>query len=150
MARPAKSVKVKTGEIAKEELTLRDEVENALRGDVERPEAPPHLAGDQRDIFEFIVNNIAKEVLGRLDVFVLESTATAIARLRHINEMINNNGMLLMNTALQNTRAKYQADLWRGCSELCLSPQARARMGSLAAQSAKAESDPLKAALLDD
>ena len=47
-------------------------------------------------------------------------------------------------------RQKYQSDLWRGCNELCLSPQARAKIGSLAAQKQKKEKDPLLAALSDD
>ena len=55
-----------------------------------------------------------------------------------------------MHTSLQNARAKYQSDLWRGCNELCLSPQARAKIGSLAAQKQKEKKDPLLAALSDD
>ena len=90
------------------------------------------------------------EILGRLDVFVLESTAVAIDRLRAINNMIDANPQLIINTALQNSRAKYQSDLWRGCNELCLSPQARAKIGNLAAQKQKEKKDPLMAALSED
>ena len=82
---------------------------------------------------------------------MLESTAVAISRVRQINAMINGNDKLLMEASLQSTRAKYQADMWRGCSELCLSPQARAKIGSLAAQSIKQKEDPLmKAVNADD
>ena len=55
-----------------------------------------------------------------------------------------------MHTGLQNARAKYQSDLWRGCNELCLSPQARAKIGSLAAQKQKKETDPLLSVLSAD
>ena len=92
----------------------------------------------------------AGEILGKLDVFVLESTAVAVDRLRIINGMIDENPDLLLSTALQNNRAKYQSDLWRGCSELCLSPQARAKLGGLAAQKAKESKDPLLEALRPD
>ena len=64
--------------------------------------------------------------------------------------MIDNEPGLILHTATQNSRAKYQADLWRGCNELCLSPQARAKLGSLAAQKAKEQRDPLMDALKDD
>ncbi|UQT47483.1 hypothetical protein M5E87_21265 [Flavonifractor plautii] len=84
----------------------------------------------------------AGEILGRMDVFALESTAVAVDRLRTINGMIDEDPDLLLNSALQSSRAKYQSDLWRGCSELCLSPQARAKLGGLAAQKAKESRDP--------
>ena len=82
-----------------------------------------------------------------MDVFALESTAVAVDRLRTINGMIDEDPDLLLNSALQSSRAKYQSDLWRGCSELCLSPQARAKLGGLAAQKAKESRDPLVEAL---
>ena len=152
MARPAKSVKVKTGAIAGDEEALRGRVEEKLRGSPAELDPPGHLSDDQKDIFCFIVNELREsEILGSLDVYVLESTAVAISRVRQINAMINGNDKLLMEASLQSTRAKYQADMWRGCSELCLSTQARAKIGSLAAQSIKQKEDPLmKAVNADD
>ena len=151
MGRPAKSVKVKTGAIASDDESIREDVEDKLRGEAARPEPPEGLTEDQKSIFNFIVDGLASgDILGRLDVFVLESTAVAIDRLRTINRMIDDDQMLLLHTATQNSRAKYQADLWRGCNELCLSPQARAKLGNLAAQKAKEQKDPLLEALKDD
>lgn len=151
MARPSKSVRVKTGAIASDEASLRQDVEDKLRGESATPEPPPGLTDGQREIFQFIVDGlVASDILGRLDVFVLESTAIAIDRLRFINGMIDSEPTMVAHTGLQNARAKYQNDLWRGCNELCLSPQARAKIGSLAAQKQKKEKDPLLAALSDD
>lgn len=151
MGRPAKSVKVKTGAIASDDESIREDVEDKLRGEAVRPEPPEGLTDSQRKIFQFIVDGLSSgDILGKLDVFVLESTAIAIDRLRFINEMIDEKPELVLSTALQNTRAKYQADLWRGCNELCLSPQARAKLGNLAAQKAKEKKDPLLEALKDD
>ena len=147
MARPAKSVRVKSGAIAKEEAAARLDMEDKLRGAAEKPSLPE----DQREVFQFIVDALVEsDILGKLDVFVLESTAVAVARLRRINRMVDQDDSLLSDTALQGVRAKYQSDLWRGCSELCLSPQARAKIGNLAAQAAKASKDPLLAAIEDD
>lgn len=151
MGRPAKSVKVKSGAIASEEAAVRSSVEDKIRGESVKPDPPEYLTSDQREIFQFIVDGLtASEILGKLDVFVLESTAVAVDRLRTINAMIDNNPDFMLSTALQNSRAKYQSDLWRGCSELCLSPQARAKLGGMAAQKAKETKDPLLEVLRDD
>lgn len=151
MGRPAKSVKVLAGAIASEDAAVRSSVEDKLRGEAVKPDPPEGLTPEQREIFQFIVDGLAAgEILGELDVFVLESTAIAVDRLRTINGMIDQNQELLLSTALQNNRAKYQSDLWRGCSELCLSPQARAKLGGMAAQKAKETKDPLLEVLRDD
>ena len=151
MARPSKSVRVKTGAIAGDDAAIRLHVEDKLRGECSPPEPPENLTADEREIFQFIVDGLVEsDILGRLDVFVLESTAVAIDRLRYINGMIDNEPALVAHTGLQGARSKYQSDLWRGCNELCLSPQARAKIGSLAAQKAKEKKDPLMAALSDD
>lgn len=151
MARPAKSVKVKTGDIAAGEEALRIETEEKLRGKTVELLPPEHLADDQQEIFRYIVEQLRdSDILGRLDVYVLESTAIAIARIRQINRMINDGPALLSDSSLQSTRAKYQTDMWRGANELCLSPQARAKIGSLAAQAAKAKEDPLLKVLEND
>ena len=149
MARPSKSVRVKTGAIASDVEAVRQDVEDKLRGENVPPEPPADLTDGQREIFQFIVSGlVASDILGQLDVFALESTAVAIDRLRYINGLIDADPGLVMHTGLQNARAKYH--LWRGCNELCLSPQARAKIGSLAAQKQKKEKDPLLAALSDD
>ena len=102
MARPAKSVKVKSGAIAGDDAAIRQDVENKLRGENTPPDPPACLTDEQREIFQFIVDGLAEsEILGRLDVFVLESTAVAIDRLHAINNMIDANPQLIINTALQ-------------------------------------------------
>ena len=151
MGRPSKSAAVSSRKLGKDEKETRQTVETTVRGEAVRPEPPEGLTKDQKTIFKFIVDGLASgDILGKLDVFVLESTAVAIDRLRTINRMIDDEPGLLLHTATQNSRAKYQADLWRGCNELCLSPQARAKLGSLAAQKAKEQRDPLMDALKDD
>lgn len=151
MGRPAKSVHVKSGAIANDEATVRKDVEDKIRGKPARPRAPKEMSEEASAIFRLIVKELVKSgILGKLDVFVLESTAVAVARLRKINKLIDSDDKFLSDTALQNSRAKYQSDLWRGCNELCMSPQARAKIGSLAAQASKENKDPLMAVLSDD
>ena len=152
MARPAKAAAVSSGKISTEERQLREEIEAGLRGAQDEITPPDYLNEDQKAIFEFVATELAdSEILGSLDVFALSSFATAVDRLRQIEGMVNEDPGLLSDTALMGTRAKYQSDLWRGCNELCLSPQARAKISSLAAQAAKkAAADPLLEALADD
>lgn len=151
MARPAKSVKVKTGAISSEAESLRSGVEEKLRGKPAELVPPDYLADDQKEIFQYIVTELRdSEILGKLDVYVLESTAIAISRIRQINARINANPDLLADGALQSARAKYQTDMWRGANELCLSPQARAKIGSLAAQALKQKEDPLLKLVSED
>ncbi len=151
VGRPAKSVKVKSGAIASDDAAVRKNVEDRLRGECAPPVPPDGMTDSQKEIFRYIVSGLAdSEILGKLDVFVLESTAVAIDRLRTINRMIDDRPELMLSTATQNSRAKYQNDLWRGCNELCLSPQARAKLGNLAAQKTKEKKDPLMDALMDD
>lgn len=88
MARPSKSVRVKTGAIASDVEAVRQDMEDKLRGENAAPEPPKGLTDGQREIFQFIVDGlVASDILGRLDVFVLESTAIAIDRLRYINTL---------------------------------------------------------------
>ena len=49
-----------------------------------------------------------------------------------------------------NARAKYMSDFYRCCNELCLSPQARAKLGVAAARNKAAQKDPLAAILSDN
>lgn len=151
MARPAKSTRVKTGTITKEEEAVRTAIEDHLRGDISKLEPPDHLAEDQKEIFKFIVEKLADaEILSALDEYVLCSTVIAISRLRQIEKMVNDIPEYLFDTALMGARSRYQSDMWKGCSELCLSPQARAKIGSLAAQAVKQKEDPLLKLLMDD
>ena len=44
---------------------------------------------------------------------------------------------------MRNTRKEYAANFFRICNELGLSPQSRAKLGSLAVKKDKADSDPI-------
>ena len=89
-------------------------------------------------------------ILGSLDVYILTSCAIAIDRLENIERRVNEDESLMSDSALMATKDKYTKDLYRCCNELCLSPQARAKIGSLAAQAAKQREDPLLKALRED
>ena len=83
-------------------------------------------------------------ILGNLDVYILTAAAVAIDRLAAMEESINERPSLLTNSTYMASREKYSRDFYRCCNELCLSPQARAKLAGLRVQKEKAENPLLK------
>jgi len=149
MGRPAKAVTVATGARTKEDIAQRQEIEKTLRGDGGEPVCPGWLTPEQAGIFEMIVHEFAAaELLASLDAISLASFCVAVDRLQYIEMAVNEDPGLLQNRELMNARRGYESTMWRGCTEFCLSPQARAKIGSLAVSARKEAEDPLAAALL--
>ncbi len=148
MARPAKSVAVKTGTITKDEEEKRKSAEKKLRGNTGELEPSPHLTRGQRKIFRYIVRLLKEsEILGKLDVYILDQTAITVDRLQKIESMINENPLLLVDQKLMASKDKYTKDFFRCCNELCLSPQSRAK---LAIQAAKEDAPKTIMDLMED
>lgn len=148
MARPAKAITTATGVRTKEEVAFRRGIETSLRGEGGIPVCPDYLTEPQRKVFDFILENlIASDIVSSLDVFTLANTAVAIDRLQGIEMQINEDPELLISSKLMQSRKVYESTMWRGVNELCMSPQARAKIGSLMTNKAKDDVDPLVAAL---
>lgn len=151
MARPTKAAATRTGHMTKEEQAFRVGVETSIRGTGGVPKPPTYLNAKQKKIFRFIVNGlVAADIVSNMDEFVIANTAVAIERLQEIETRVNKDSSLLFDAKLMGTRAKYETCMWRGCNELCLSPQARAKIGSIAMAKRKDEQDPLVAILSGD
>lgn len=150
MARPSKSVAVASGHMTEEERLEREAVERSLRGAAAGKLRPPSwLTTPQKKVFRTVVRELeASGILGALDVYVLANFAVAVDRLEEIEGKINEMGVERISSVLISAKDKYTKDFFRGCSELCLSPQARAKIGSLS-RAAKKE-DPLAEALRED
>lgn len=144
MARPAKSVEAMSQHLSKEEKESRKEKEEKLKGLTKDIKPASYLTADQKEIFEFIVKNLeASGILGGLDAYVLETTVIAIDRLQKIESMINEDIEKLTDRALMSSKEKYTKDLWRGCNELSLSPQSRAKLANINVQTQKTKGDTL-------
>lgn len=149
MARPSKSAKTITSNIPPKDLARRQEEEERLKGAVDKLHPPKHLTEQQKEIFQYIVEQLrTSEILGNLDIYILATCSIAIDRLASIESMINNNAELLTNSAFMASKEKYTKDLYRCCNELSLSPQSRAKLANAGIK--KDEEDPLLAALRDD
>lgn len=144
MARPSKSVKTMAKNLTKEELAIRLETEEKLRGADDKICPPEYLTDRQKEIFCYIVQELkASGILGNLDVYILSTTAVAIDRIQEIERMVNADPDLLRDSALMRAKNAYTKEFFRCCNELSLSPQSRAKIGNINLQAKQQAEDPL-------
>ena len=94
--------------------------------------------------YKYIITELEDtNILQNLDVYILCTCAIAIDRLITIESIINKNQNAIMNKDLMSSKDKYTKDLYRCCNELSLSPQSRAKLGSLALANKEKKEDSL-------
>lgn len=151
MPRPAKPADAGTGKIGKQEKSDRKNAENRLKGNSKNVQPAYKLTKNQRKIFNSIRKVLEEAgVLGELDSYVLTATAVAADRIADVDLKVNENPALMLDKDMAGIRGKYWSDFRQGCNELGLSPQARAKLGIVAAANKSKENDPLAAALSGD
>lgn len=129
MARPAKSVKTKTGTMTKEEEEKRLEIEDKLRGNNDKLLPPLYLSEEQKIIFFYIMEELKQaNILGNLDLFILSQTSIAIDRIQKLDRIANENQEIVFENSFRQARAEASKEYFRCCNELCLSPQSRAKI----------------------
>lgn len=143
MARPAKPAGTGTGAYKKEILDARKEAEEQLRGKPIKLKAPTYLSDGQKKLYKKIVKMLeSANTLGEIDTYILEQTVIAIDRLQFLNELMNNNAEKIMDKDVISAINAQTKIFLRGCNELGLSPQSRAKLGIIAAK--KDEESPLE------
>lgn len=148
MARPAKAVSVTERHNTKLEIETRKQTEDLLRGDADRLKPPSWLSKEQKKLFRVVVDGLeASDILGSLDIYILSQFAISVDRLQTIEQMVNDDLSLLHDKTLMATKEKYTKDFFRCCNELSLSPQSRAKIGTLSVNRDKDLKDPLLIAL---
>lgn len=150
MGRPAKPAAAGVGKIGKQEKSDRKAAENKLKGNEKNVKPAYKLTKEQKKIFNSI-RKILEEagVLGELDSYVLTATAVAADRIADIDLQVNENPRLMLDKDVAGVRGKYWSNFCQGCNELGLSPQARAKLGIVAAANRAKENDPLAKLLTD-
>jgi P27 family predicted phage terminase small subunit len=144
MARPTKNTGLISKNLTKEEIEVRKQTEDKLKGAADKISPPKHLTTKQKKIFKSVVKELtASGILSNLDVYVLGTFAIAIDRLEHIEKMINEDEDMLLDKNLMGAKDKYTRDFFRCCNELSLSPQSRAKLGNINLQVKQKEEDPL-------
>ncbi len=151
MGRPAKVVDVQSGEVRKDVRQARKAEEKKLKGDAVNVKPSFPLSKEQKRIFNKIKGLFEElDMLGELDCYVLTEGAVIIDRLRDIEQRINEDPELLFDRDVCNTRKEYMQNFFRVCNELSLSPQARAKMGIMAAGKSAEKNDPIFQIFGDD
>ena len=84
---------------------------------------------------------------GEANLYVLTECSIALSRMQEIENRVNSDPSQLANDKLLQTKDRYTKSFFRCCNELCLSPQARAKMGNL---NIKTEENPLLKILTED
>ena len=145
MPRPAMNSKLTNKHLTNEEKQSRECTENQLKGNSDTLHPAEYLNKRQKAIFDYIVNNLKESnLLGNLDIYLLHTTSIAIQKLEELEGMINQDITLLEKSSIRGSLKHYSQVFYKGCTELCLSPQSRAK---LAISFKPDEEDPLLAIL---
>lgn len=149
MGRPAMSAKTTSKHLSKSEMDAKNGVEEMLKGRSDKLKPPKYLTTQQKKIFRFIVKELeASGTLGNLDIYILTECCIALDRMQGIESSINQEPCNILNDKLLQAKDKYTKSFFRCCNELCLSPQARAKMGNLNLKTK--EENPLIKILTED
>ena len=138
-----------TGKIGKEQREKRIEEENRIKGNCDKLVPPEYLTDDQKKLFQYIMKELEEsKILGNLDLFVLSKAAITIDRVQKMEQKINESENLELNNTFRSTLDMYSKEFFRCCNELCLSPQARAKIAGM--KIVKQEEDPVRKVLSDN
>lgn len=149
VARPAMSPKLTSKHLTKAEIEAKSTTEDKLKGTSDELIPPEYLTPSQISIFDYIVKNLeASGILGNLDVYVLAECSICIDRMQEIERTINEAGSII--PSLVRLKETYTKAFFRYCNELSLSPQSRAKLANINAQTAAADENPLLKILSDD
>ncbi len=142
MARPATSAKLTRGHLTKKEKNIRLAVENRLRGGEFDESVPEEFRDDEARAYIWLCEVLRPaDILGEPDRETVKLAAITIARINQLDELIRHAPDLLTDKDFNTIRNSYMAQYGKFCRELCLSPGARNKIGSMA-RNQKAE-DPL-------
>ena len=148
MPRPAKPVKTSVKHNTKKDIETRIAVEDKLANDKMVAVPPDDWSVERKAIFKWLYEQLEPTgVLCGLDKPTFFQACVIIDRLNELDKMIDSVGVA--DKELRICRSDYFKQYLNICSELCLSPAARAKMGTLVANQSK-EADPLLSVLGGD
>lgn len=133
--------------LTKKEKEIRQTVENSFATIDTGLKPPAYFTEDQKIIFNDLVEKLlSTDLLLSLDQTTFEQAAIIIDRLNTVDKKLNDPENIF-NINATNIRQKYFSQYLKICAELALSPAARAKLGTLAANNPAPTGDPLVAAL---
>lgn len=146
-----RSVKTTRKHHTKQEKAVRLAVEETLKGKALPKKPPTELTTAQGEIYSWLYEQLAPaKILSKLDLVTMKNACIIIDRLQIIDADIEKtieDSDLTLFAKLSSLRNTYFNQYLKVCNELCLSPSARAKMGTLAVSQLKEQEDPLVKAL---
>ena len=133
MARPCKSARVLTDKSqTTAEINDRIEMEDRIGGGAVRLSPPKRLTKEQKKLWRAIVDGLKDaDILRKLDVYILEDFVINLDSKMQVENDIREDPSLKYDPHVQAALKLYTSNFYRGCNELSLSPQSRAKIANL-------------------
>lgn len=148
MAKRATHVSETRKHLTKAEKKARSKAEKKLQGDSDNIVPDEPLTEAQLDIFKKTTSELLERgIASNLDAPVITQYSRCYDRLNQIERYLDENKDALFDNKLMTIQDKVYKQYIKYCSELCLTPQSRAKMSTTATPNE--EVDPL-ASLLSD
>lgn len=157
MVRPRKPAQVKAGKSeTKEHLNERSKVEEQMAGNNDRiKDVPETLDSLGKEYYKILIGDLSEAAfLSNLDIPLLTQTADCLSKMQQADEIIDEDGIMYVTYdkmgnkipkehPMVGTKQKYLNQYRALCTQLGLSPSARASLSEMKVQAAKNEEDPV-------
>lgn len=157
MARPRKPAQVKAGKSeTKEHLDERSKVEEQMAGNNDRIKNVPEILDSLgKEYYKILIGDLSEAAfLSNLDIPLLTQTADCLSKMQQADEIIDEDGIMYVTYdkmgnkipkehPMVGTKQKYLNQYRALCTQLGLSPSARASLSEMKVQAAKKEEDPV-------
>lgn len=138
MGRPAKPIGLTKGHRTKDEIEKRQEIENRTRGKNVDLKPPKDMPADQKKYFRFFVKELKDaEILGKIDVPLLTNASRCFARFDEVEKAIDRDPDMIFAKEVSATQDRLFKQSVRYMNELGLSPQSRAKLGTISQEKAE-------------
>lgn len=157
MVRPRRPAQVKAGKSeTKEHLDERSKVEEQMAGNNDRiKNVPETLDSLGKEYYKILIGDLSEAAfLSNLDIPLLTQTADCLSKMQQADEIIDEDGIMYVTYdkignkipkehPMVGTKQKYLNQYRALCTQLGLSPSARASLSEMKVQAAKKEEDPV-------
>lgn len=157
MVRPRKPAQVKAGKSeTKEHLNERSKIEEQMAGNNDRiKDVPETLDSLGKEYYKILIGDLSEAAfLSNLDIPLLTQTADCLSKMQQADEIIDEDGIMYVTYdkmgnkipkehPMVGTKQKYLNQYRALCTQLGLSPSARASLSEMKVQAAKNEEDPV-------
>lgn len=155
--RPSRPAKLHKGNTySKSDLTKMAKIEDDIKGDTDLVyQVPDHLDDLAQEYFSFIVSELEiSDLLGNLDVPLIEQTSDCLSKMRQCDEIINQEGVLIVEldrygneTRKEHptvaTKQRYLNQFQKLSTQLGMSPSSRAQLAAMVVDKKEEEGNPI-------